>query len=98
MRRYVARVRPSPPPCTGPEPYPVSPPAEALHSVEPKRFSPPILPPSVPLQQNYSVQSLVSLLGDCAELEGLGSRFQTISGPLSSIWAVGSGPDGVRHS
>ena len=61
-------------------------------------MSPPPLPPSVPLRQNYSVQSLVSLLGDCAELEGLGSRFPTISGPLSSIWAVGSGPDGVRQS
>ena len=98
MRHFATHVRPSPPLCTGPEPYPVSPPAEALLSVEPKPLSPPTLPPSVPLQQNYSVQSLVSLLGDCAELEGLGSRFPTISGPLSSIWAVGSGPDGVRQS
>jgi hypothetical protein len=54
------------------------------------------------LVKNYSIQSLVSLLGDCAELEGLGSRFPstypTTSGPLSSIDAVPShmlGPDDV---
>lgn len=81
-------------------------PTEALHSVEPKPVSPPTLQPSLSptmhLVKNYSIQSLVSLLGDCAELEGLGSRFPstypTTSGPLSSIDAVPShmlGPDDV---
>ena len=83
-----------------PKPVLPWPPAEALHSAEPKPVLPPSLdlPPSRPgLRPNHSVQSLGSLMGDCAELEGLGTRFPStfpaISAPLSSIVAMG--PDDV---
>lgn len=53
---------------------PVPPPAAALHSVEPKPVSPALL-----LRPNNSVLSLTSLLGDCTELEGLGSSSRPLS-------------------